>query len=143
MEPLPFLDTLVARDLKGTLKVTVYRKPTHTDRYLDFDSCHPLEHKRLVVHTLSKRACEIPSTIEDKMREVNHLQKVLRANGYPDSLLPKRRMILAGLHNRLELKEQPRGFCVLPFVSGISQRIGRVLKVSGVRVSFKPVFTIR
>jgi len=90
---LPFLDTLVTKDPKGTLKVTIYRKPTHTDRYLDFDSCHPLEHKRSVVHTLSKRASEIPSTIEDKMRAVNHLLKVLRANGYPDSLLPKRRTI--------------------------------------------------
>ena len=36
---LPFLDTIITR--RGTqLEVNVYRKPTHTDRYLDFNSHH-------------------------------------------------------------------------------------------------------
>ena len=33
---LPFLDTLLQRREDGGLDVTIYRKPTHTDRYLDF-----------------------------------------------------------------------------------------------------------
>ena len=37
---LPFLDTITTR--RGTqLEVNVYRKPTHTDRSLDFSSHHP------------------------------------------------------------------------------------------------------
>ena len=52
---LPFLDTITSRH--GTeIQVDVYRKPTHTDRYLDFFSSHPLCHKRSVVNTLLKRA---------------------------------------------------------------------------------------
>ena len=38
---LPFLDALLQRKDDGNLDVTVYRKPTHTDRYLDFRSHHP------------------------------------------------------------------------------------------------------
>ena len=33
-DQLPFLDTLVCRLDDGTIKVKVYRKPTHTEQYL-------------------------------------------------------------------------------------------------------------
>ena len=38
---IPFLDTSVSRDSNGLLTTTVYRKPTHTDQYLAYDSHHP------------------------------------------------------------------------------------------------------
>ena len=48
---LPFLDVLVTRYDK-TLRTQVYRKPTHTDRYLHFDSHHPQHQKLAVTKTL-------------------------------------------------------------------------------------------
>ena len=52
---LPFLDVLVIRHDK-TLHTQVYRKPTHTDKYLHFDSHHPQHQKLAVTKTLHDRA---------------------------------------------------------------------------------------
>jgi len=43
---IPFLDTSVSRDSNGLLTTTVYRKCTHTDQYLAYDSHHPQSVKR-------------------------------------------------------------------------------------------------
>ena len=79
---LSFLDTTTTR-VRGRIQVSVYRKPTHTDRYLDNNSHHPSQHKRSVVNTLLQRAQEIPSTNAGRSRERRHVIKVLRDNNYP------------------------------------------------------------
>ena len=38
---LPFINTLLQRRVDDSLEVTVYRKLTHTDQFLDFRSHHP------------------------------------------------------------------------------------------------------
>ncbi|XP_068707805.1 uncharacterized protein [Montipora foliosa] len=43
---LAFLDTAVSREPEGRLTTSVYRKPTHTDQYLAYDSHHPKSVKR-------------------------------------------------------------------------------------------------
>jgi len=52
---LPFLDVIVIRKSDGTLAHTVYRKPTHTDCYLNSGSNHHLSQKEGVIKTLSER----------------------------------------------------------------------------------------
>ena len=53
---MPFLDVLLMREEDGTVSTLVYRKPTHTDQYLAFESYHRIGHKRAVVRTLMNRA---------------------------------------------------------------------------------------
>ena len=46
---IPFLDTLVTPQSDGSLQTTVYRKPTHTNQYLQWDSCHAISNKFSVI----------------------------------------------------------------------------------------------
>ena len=73
---IPFLDKLVSRDSNVLLTTTVYRRPTHTDQYLAYDSHHPQSVKRGIVKCLYDRAKHLtsnPSAIsEEKKRNIDH-----------------------------------------------------------------------
>ena len=116
----------------------VYRKPTHTDRYLDFHSHHPWCHKRSVVNTLLLRARNIPSTGEGKLEEKRRVKAVLRENNSPSSFIKECERALA----TKSAKPTTNGFVVVPYVKGVSERIGRVLKQQSLQVSYKPQRTI-
>ena len=53
---IPFLDCIVTPQTDGSIHTAVYRKPTHTDMYLHWDSYHHLAAKYSVINTLRHRA---------------------------------------------------------------------------------------
>ena len=79
---LPFLDWLVRIEEDRTLSVSVYRKQTHTDQYLQFESNHPLVQKLGVVKTLFHRASSIITKESDQVAEDKHLRQALNQCGY-------------------------------------------------------------
>ena len=79
---IQFLDTFPIPS-GNKIITSVSRKPTHTDRYLDFNSNHPKSAKHAVVRALSDRAKNMCSSPELLAEEMDHLGKVLRYNNYP------------------------------------------------------------
>ena len=98
---LPFLDTLLTRREDGGVNIGVYRRKTNTDWYLQYTSHHPAHVKRGVASCLFHQ----PRTVvrgENIRREENHLNIVLKANGYPDHIIR-----LAAIRPRKE-RETPK-----------------------------------
>ena len=80
---IPFIDLLITPKAGGTLNTKVYRKPTHTDQYLQWDSNHNLASKYSVINTLTHRARTLCSTPVSINQELEHLEKVLIGCKYP------------------------------------------------------------
>ena len=91
-----------------------------------------------MVNTLLRRANNIPSTNKGRREEMQRVKAVLRDNNYP----------LSFIHNcERALTTQPaennfNGFVVLPYVQGVSEKIGRILNQQKVKVAYKPQQTI-
>ena len=70
---LPFLDCLLEVGNDGKILSTVYRKQTHTDRYLNYRSHHPIHVKRGAIKSLYDRATRVTTHEEDLVKEHMHL----------------------------------------------------------------------
>ena len=80
---LPFLDTLVTVQPDNSLSTSVYRKPTHTDQYLHWDSnCH-ITAKQSVYNTLAHRAKTVSSTQDLLDKELSHIKTALHHCQFP------------------------------------------------------------
>ena len=86
---IPFLDTIAKPEADGSLSITVYRKSTYTDQYLQWDIHHHLPAKFSVIHTLSHRAQTVCSKPEFLQQEKDHHRKALTKCKYPKWALDK------------------------------------------------------
>lgn len=135
---IPFLDIRIQRDNDSGLTTTVYRKPTASDRYLDFDSAHSRQVKLGVISCLKKRAETICEGI-DLQEEKKNIQEVFIKNGYPEHLIKKR------LHqDRPSQQEDEENSPIIrvPYVPGIHEHIRGIAKKVGVKVRCSRARTI-
>ena len=144
---LPFLDILIKPDQEGRLHTTVYRKPTHTDQYLHWDSLHPISSNYSVVGTLHHRAKTICSN-HQLLKEEDHLTKALMKCNYPRWALNRVRMkINSTAHkNKTRPTQQnntPRLHITVPYNRGLSESVKQRCKNYGVQVYFRGGTTIK
>ena len=130
---LPFLDVFISRLDNNKFETKVYRKPTHTNRYLDFNSNHPFCQKLSVGRSLFNRANKLCSNVDDRNKELDIVKVVLNNNCYPKHMY--RRM---SSDNNKPNKSNPKGYAHLPYVKNYSERIARVLNKYNIKTLYKP-----
>lgn len=117
----------------------MYRKPTHTDHYLQSDSHHPLIHKLGVFRTLNHREQQVISDPHTLINEKNNIKQSLWKCGYPDWLFSGNQKYQnkwgCGIDN---IKEEHKPWVTIPYIQGLSENIKNILKENGVTTFYKP-----
>ena len=126
------------------------RKPTHTEKYLDFDSNHPLEHKNSVVQSLMHRAFNLCDE-ELRQQEIDHVSNVLENNGYPKGMIKKieqrtrRNFNRSNSNNQVgqEPEVEKKSYISIPYIPGTSERLKRLFKRYNLEVAHLPTRKLR
>ena len=144
---VPFLDTHPRPDEHGKLQCKVYRKPTHTDKYLDWRSNHPTSAKRAVVRALTDRANNVCSSPEELGKELDHLHKVLKYNHYPDWIIKSggrpRGPLLPRLDPKSGLPITKQRYVSVPYFPGLSESFKTIFRDTPVEICFKGKNTLK
>ncbi|XP_050532593.1 uncharacterized protein LOC126900718 [Daktulosphaira vitifoliae] len=140
---LPFLDVMVNKQPNGKFGTGVYRKSTHTDRYLHADSHYCPSQKMELLHTMATRAVRI-----DEENHVNeektYLRQALKNNGYTIKNINKairkaeKRKNTTRNDDEENKEDEKKGTLILPYIQGITDRISRITQKLKLRTVFKP-----
>ena len=115
------------------------------DKYLDFNSHHPIQNKRSVVSTLLERAEKVLSTSAGKHKGKKHVVKVLINNNplrFIKSCDSHHKATDHRVSNSNTSDEVQTSFVVLPYVKGVNERVSKVLRNNGVKVGFQQLNTL-
>ena len=142
---IPFLDTIIRPEADGTFTIGMYRKPTHADLCLPWDSNHNTAAKYSVINILSHRAHTICSTLKLAEEELKHMEQVLGQCKYPTWAIKK----IFKKHQSKEKKQTPatkhpaKCHIVIPYTQGISESMKNICRKHGVAVHIKGGQTIK
>ena len=142
---IPFLDTLIVRKPDGSVKLLIYRKPTHTNQYLNFESAHPLYHKLGVIRTLLDRNEKVVTEAADKLVEEETIKSALKTCGYPEWSFDKvkKQMSKPKVKPKVNKKttdtdNKSVNFVTLPYIQGVTEPVQRILKKHNISTAVKP-----
>uniref|UniRef100_A0A8D8Y5E7 Reverse transcriptase domain-containing protein n=1 Tax=Cacopsylla melanoneura TaxID=428564 RepID=A0A8D8Y5E7_9HEMI len=130
---MPFLDVLITRNTPSTIKLSVFRRPTHSDTYVNYNSnCNPSV-KKALIKTLKNRAEKICDNQETYEEEKNKVIRALKQNNYPEDYVRK-------IWNEVKPQQQkpkPITTVAIPYVKNLSERIKRENNKLNIRTVFQ------
>ncbi|XP_021959410.1 uncharacterized protein LOC110855266 [Folsomia candida] len=120
---IPFLDIMVYKKEHGEPGHKIYRKPTHTNQYLHFDSYHHPSQKIAVIDTLVTRAMRLcdEDHRDEEMKFVTH---ILQENHYP---LAKIKQRIEHLKQKTQNNPEERRWIALPYTGSMAKRFSKLL----------------
>ena len=144
---IAFLDMKIHHDEDGSVKIKIYRKPTHTDQYLLWTSEHPVAHKLSVVRTLYDRA-NLVTNAQDREEEEKHIKQALKTCQYPAWVIDKgkregQRKQKKDTKKKKDTKSENRGMVVLPYVRGVTECIQRAMQKHHISTPVRPHIKMR
>jgi uncharacterized protein (UPF0335 family) len=146
---LPFLDLMIKRS-ENMLSTRIYRKPTHTQLYINWRSNHP---KNVLIGTLKSlihRAHKLTDEKDDLLDEIQLLKDVFLSNGYPMNLVEKTIKeswnveLIKSLQQSEEKEDKTSEFYEVihaPYIQGFSEVIQRELRKAN--IGFVPDVRLR
>ena len=150
---IAFLDMLITPDHNGRLNTSVYRKVTHTDQYLHWDSHHAISSKYSVVGTLFHRARTVCSTPGGLQKEMKHLHQSLSRCNYPDWAINRVKLRTTSTQTKKKSNNNnqagssstigPKPHIVVPYHQGLSESYKNICKQYGIDVHLKGGQTIK
>ena len=142
---MPFLDTLVTPQSDGSLATIVYRKPTHTNQYLQWGSHHAMFNKYSIISSLLHRAKHISSNQHLLEEEQTHIQRALSMCKYPDWAINRMKLKTSTPRTTTNnnSKNISRGYITVPYNEGLSESLKNICKRYGIQVHFKSGKTIK
>ena len=137
---LPFLDCLVKR-VGTSLRTTLYRKPTDTEKILSFSSAHPKSVYAGIACSMFHRARNLCSNVEDQEAAQREAFAQLSKNGYPKRFI--KRQLDKVLHPQPRIQRQWTATAVIPYKQGTSEAACRILNSVNIRVVYAKGQTLR
>ena len=135
---LPFLDVLVTCTEQG-FRSSVYRKPTFTGQYLNFNSHHPYTVKKGIVRCLQHWAKTISCDTDAYQEEMISLRHNLHRNNYPERIT----MASRNQDRRIEDNTRKLTMVCLPYVKELAKRIQKICCPYDIRTAFTSGSTLQ
>lgn len=145
-QSISFLDVFLTRS-NNKIVTSVFRKDTHSHRYLNFNSHCSLQNKKSVIKTLVNRAIRLTNDHDKFNSEMKYLQEVLLENNYHKELVQQTIHDCIAKNSLINLSNisqdiDPSKIIIIPYYRNLSEKISEILRNQGVKVYYKRGKTI-